>query len=768
MKAIKIERLDNNYRIKILFNKIDSNVKINSVIFLDEKPVKVLSIKEINLPLTQYEVVAKEFNPSIYVWTTNILRKSNIYKVGIVKWQSIYERMKQTYTTGVCEPIQVVDTWNLDTYNTNIVEKIESEIHNTIGLYTPGREFVQADYKKVVKPTIEEVIKKWTSVKELDCLAIPPRYFQKDASDLAHDHYKKYDKGWIQWTCGSGKSFGSYWIYESVMKAVGVTNNIIVLLVPSKQLVEQTSKDWINIAESYNKKIKSLKISSDECNDIENFLSTSTKDNINFITCTYQSSHKLSSILKMMNITVDFLINDEVHRLTGEEGKSWSQCLFDSHLSARKRLSMTASPIEYTSKSWGYFGMENESLFGKKFHTYSFLDAQFDGYISPIQVMGVEIINSELEHMMGILMSKKDIIQKNLYGSIDLSYLQEEVNISKGNPAFFMQLHNTLCCLRDGKFTHPLIYANSAPRIEMFMACLKSMAPVYGVDIDYSDIFTSKNSSVEKRIFDLENKFSKSKIGVVGNLYCLQEGISINKVDAVVMIDPRSSGPAIIQILGRPVRLDYNNPNKIATILLPIFIKSDNGKISIDNSHFDSCKEWIINLCAADSEMINIMTDMKFTTKSREGIEVRNVSLSTKKRSISGKNKTLDKKETTYESVDFYDIFHNSEIKLIIDTKMSVNNILLTDESFQKRLSNKATDFITDYKTKIEVALLKSKYHKNHTTLIKNEEDYISDFSQSQNIEFEKSKELLNRHGLKNIISLKEKLQDKITILSLI
>ena len=77
--------------------------------------------------MTQYEIVAKEFNPCIYVWTTNILRKSNIYKVGIVKWQSVSERMKQTYTTGVFEPIQVVDTWNLGTYNTKIVEKIESE-----------------------------------------------------------------------------------------------------------------------------------------------------------------------------------------------------------------------------------------------------------------------------------------------------------------------------------------------------------------------------------------------------------------------------------------------------------------------------------------------------------------------------------------------------------------------------------------------------------------------------------------------------------------
>jgi hypothetical protein len=425
---------------------------------------------------------------------------------------------------------------------------------------------------------------------------------------------------------------------------------------------------------------------------------------------------------------------------------------------------MTASPIEYTPQSLGYSGMENESLYGKRFHIYSFLDAQFDGYISPIEVLGIELYGDELDWIKECLVDKKDIIQKHLYGDIDMSYLEEQVRIDKGNPAFFIQLHATLTCLRDGKFTHPLIYANSIKRIKMFMACLKAMAPLYNVEIEYDAIMTSKDK-VDKRILDLETKFAKSKIGVVGNVYCLQEGISINEVDSVVMVDPRSSAPSIIQILGRPVRLDINNPGKIANILLPIMInKSSTGKVMIDNSYFDDIKSWIINLCASDDDMKNIITDMKILTdKSRQGIEVKNVLPSFKKTSISGRGRNLDKKETTYETVDFNDIIFNSKVGVMIETEKSVSCVKITPEGIEKTLFIKSIDYINKYEKEIEVALSK-KYHKNHTMLIKSDDEHISDFSQLIEISKEKSKDILNKNGFKKISELTKRLQDKIIL----
>jgi predicted helicase len=253
------------------------------------------------------------------------------------------------------------------------------------------------------------------------------------------------------------------------------------------------------------------------------------------------------------------------------------------------------------------------------------------------------------------------------------------------------------------------------------MACLKSMAPMYGVTIDYDAIFTSKNSTVSQRIIDLENKFATAKIGVVGNIYCLQEGISINEVDAIVMVDPRSSGPAIIQILGRPVRKDSKNPVKVATILLPIiFNRTESGKVMIEDSYFNDIKDWIINLCAADEDMKNIITDMKFlTNKSREGVEVRSVVESSKKGSISGRNRNLDKKETTYETIDFNDVIFNSDVNVMLSTKSSVERIKMTEEGIDMVLNRKAIDYMSNYKTKIEVALSR-KYHKNHTNPFQN------------------------------------------------
>lgn len=768
MKVLNVEQLDNNYRVRITVNRLRKSFNTGRVLNLQiPGEDNLLIVKVLSCDLKSKSIECKKFKPAIYAWTTFTYSNSDIYKVGLVNWQTVGSRLKQTYTTGVLEPIILKEEFELDIHDPKITGKIEDEIHETITLLTKGREAVKGDWEKVIRPTIIKTIEKYKGKKVTEFSVPTPWYFQKDASDIASEYYKKNDKGWIQWTCGSGKSFGGYWIYKSIIKSCGLLNNIVVLLVPSKQLVSQTGDAWTYIAKAYGDDIRCLKVFSDEEGDVTTFLKSPSNKCINLIVSTYQSSHKISHSLKLLNLKADLVINDEVHRLTGEDGKSWSKCLFDTFIPSRKRLSMTASPIEYTSRSLGFSGLENENLYGKRFHQYNFLDAQLDGYTSPLEIMGVEL--NGIDWIKKALSEKKDIIQKNLYGEIDMSYLEEQVVIDKGNPAFFIQLHATLSGLRDGEFTHPIIYANSTKRIKMFMACLMAMAPLYNVNIDYNDIFTSKDK-IEKRISELENKFSKAKIGVVGNVYCLQEGISINEVDAVVMIDPRSSAPAIIQILGRPVRLDINNKSKIAKVLLPIMIQKNSlGEVIIDSSYFNDMKDWIINLCASDEDMSKIITNMKILSdKSRQGIEVREVLPISSKSTISGINKSLDKKETLYNVVDFNDVIYNMNIESIISTKKSTESILKTKEGLDLKNNHKANDYINFYKTKLEVYVDKfSKNSKKHKDVLKDEICHIKDFAQLIGVSDEKSKDLLNFYGLSEVSSLTKQLQNKIILISL-
>ena len=40
------------------------------------------------------EIKVRKLTPAIYVWTTEAYQKSNIYKIGLVNWQSVERRLK--------------------------------------------------------------------------------------------------------------------------------------------------------------------------------------------------------------------------------------------------------------------------------------------------------------------------------------------------------------------------------------------------------------------------------------------------------------------------------------------------------------------------------------------------------------------------------------------------------------------------------------------------------------------------------------------------
>jgi superfamily II DNA or RNA helicase len=768
MEIKSIKQLDNDYRVEITLNQKNNTLKKDEVVFfIHNKNNIIVKILEIN----ENKIVAKKFSPCIYVWTTESYKSNNIYKVGLVNWQSVKTRLRQTDTTGVLEKIELVEIFKLDLNDYKITREIEQTIHKRIGKVRKDREAVKGDYKTKIRPTIEQVIKEFKAEKVIDNIMPLPRYYQQHAAEKAGKHFIKNDKGWIQWTCGSGKSFGGYWIYESIFKKNEIKNNIVIILVPSKQLVVQTHDDWKYIALSYGNNIRSIKLggvkdATDDVGQIARWLQNASKETINLVVSTYQSSHKIADALRISQTTADFLINDEVHRLTGDDNKAWKQSLYDKVMPIRKRLSMTASPIEYTKKSTGFSGLENKKLFGKRFHQYSFLDAQFDGYVTPLEILGIEAKAGIINDIKKMIDSKIEIIMENMldFNDIKLDDIKKEVNLKKGNPTFFIQLHNTLTALKEGTITHPIIYTNSIKRIRMFMACLKVLASTYEVNIDYMEVFTSEDK-INERMDKLNNDFSNAKIGVVGNVYCLQEGISINEVDSIIMIDPRSSGPAIIQIIGRPVRLDENNPNKVAKIILPIFIKKYKNKTIIDRTYFEDTRDWMLNICAADADYSNMLiSNLKpFTAKAKEGIEVREVLPASSLTNVSGRERKLDKKEKQSCMVDFDDIKNDLKLKTLISTQTNTEKKRNDGVGKQLRLDRQAFGYINSILVKIETYL--SKYNDKsieiYSKSILSEDIHISNFAQLVNINENKSKELLMKHGLKKLVNKTNELKDK-------
>jgi predicted helicase len=746
MKIKRIELLENQQRVKVFVDKIEKTfgeeifIKLNNMEFF----TKVLETNE-----NEMFLICHIAQPHIYVWTTKLYRKEGIYKIGSVNHQTVRDRLKQTDTTGVAEDIELVESFPLFVPNSQTTFKIEREIRSRLNIYKRNREFVKNNWKKEIRPTIVQVLEEYKNTSPYKDI-VTPRYYQYYGSIECGKHFEKNNRGWFQWFCRTGKTKAFFWMYEKIFeKKKNIKNNIVVIFVPNLQLVRQTMQELIEIATLYDYKVKSLMIGDDEgmitkISSVAGWINECTLDTLNLVVSTYQSGDVLSTATKITKTTIDLIINDEAHRLAGNDNKSWKRCLQDNFIKRQKTLSATATPIEYTLTSFGFSGFENTMLFGKKFHEYHFLDATFDGVICPLSILGILVNQNEIDYVQRLTEQKMDVIQKNLFdlNSLSIEEVDYEVNINQGHFTFYLLLYHTLCGLRDGLFKHPIIQANREPRLQYFFACLKALAPDFNVKIDYMEYFTSKNSKSKQRQKELNTKFAKSKIGIVGNLYCFQEGITIPQADAVIMIDPRNSGAALVQSASRSLGLDKKNPHKKAVILLPTPFHKENDKKILNPSLWSATRDWFINLCSTDEDMSNfILNDLRFyTPKVKQATEVRNVRpKSNIVRGASGRRRNLDPTEIEIEEVDYDIIKERSILFELISTEDKIGKTKMNDVDKNEYIRRMILTNLTDLYTKIQLSIknYNHKYIKKYRELIKLPEEIIDELSVNLNIKKE-------------------------------
>ena len=133
---IHIKELDNDYRIEIKLKRFEYPIDRNTLLRLKISEEETILVKVLKSDTDNKIIIAKKFHPCIYAWTTESLKLTNAYKVGIVNWQSVTNRLKQTDTTGIIEPIELVEQFQLELYDLSILDpkktyEIESEIHET-------------------------------------------------------------------------------------------------------------------------------------------------------------------------------------------------------------------------------------------------------------------------------------------------------------------------------------------------------------------------------------------------------------------------------------------------------------------------------------------------------------------------------------------------------------------------------------------------------------------------------------------------------------
>ena len=582
------------------------------------------------------EIKVRKLTPAIYVWTTEAYQKSNIYKIGLVNWQSVERRLKQTDTTGVLQPIILVEKFPLFVLDPKTTEAIEEKIHKTLELMVNpitgkshrerfDRESFNGDYQTILRPVIVKTIEDFKATVKTTSLYPIQRHYQYAAEKRALKHYLTNDRGWIHWTCGTGKSYGLGWLMLAMFKNIKNCKNTSIVYVPSKHLVNQTSDDIETVLKGLEYKVRLLRVYSEAGGanegDITVALNTASSDSITVIVSTYQSNSTVRMGLHASNINkFDTMIGDEIHKTSGEEGKLFQEAIRKTI--ATKRLYMTASPVCYVDNEYGFSGQENETLYGQCFHSYGFLEAMFDKYITPLEIYGLTANPDQLEELKALIDYKKRVIPG-----------EAEWDINHSNFTYIAMLYTTLTAIQQGIITHPIIYTNTVERGIRFKDDLIKLATKFNVPLNYSNVkVLSGNDKVSDRIDYIKNCFSKQEVSVLINSRCLQEGISVSKADSVIIIDPRHSAADLIQILGRPVRLDDENTDKVAKIFIPMVIeKNEKGQLIFNETCFGATRDWLTAITSSDADFATYFGEsegvfkVNFDEDSRKGISYREV-----------------------------------------------------------------------------------------------------------------------------------------------
>ena len=209
--------------------------------------------------------------------------------------------------------------------------------------------------------------------------------------------------------CGTGKTLVSQ---RTVEEYIGnLDNSIVLILVPSLELLSQFHKSWENNS-NFNQHHKNdfLLCSKDELKRInkQNFQDTKlikklhveldevgvylTREiNHKLIFSTYQSLPLLATSLFENNLTIAFAIFDEAHRTTGKWDSLFSYGLYDENIKINKRLFMTATPKIDVESIYDVISMDNEHLYGKVAYNLNVGDAINKGIIKDYKIIVTKI-----------------------------------------------------------------------------------------------------------------------------------------------------------------------------------------------------------------------------------------------------------------------------------------------------------------------------------------------------------------------------------------
>lgn len=452
-----------------------------------------------------------------------------------------------------------------------------------------------------------------------------PKEHQKKAIEDVMKGFETNDRGRLIMACGTGKTFTSLEIVESLYKKFSADtkndfkNFNVLYLVPSIALLSQTIVEW-KTQQTFGTNVRTFGVCSDQTagqtkrnrKDTDEILVkmpipattdvnriqkeyTSKKCRVNIFFSTYQSIDVISNLAKACNITFDIAVCDEAHRTigsyktSGEDLSNFVKIHKDSFVPCKKRLYMTATQKIYSTgakqdaKDGGYevYSMDDESIYGPLFHYLSFGEAVSKGLLTDYRLVVLTI-------------RKKDVVKLKLpqtaFANLDdasrivgslsaLSKIPSELN-----PDEFKLDPKPM--KRAVAFCSTIAQAKSIAESYNHLkddSCLgKDYMEGQNFVIPMAKLITGQDNTKEKnKMLDWLRGIGKDEIEdgtchILTNARCLSEGVDVPSLDSVIFMAKKRSQVDIIQAVGRVMRKFGSGNEKIyGYIIIPVVINDE-------------------------------------------------------------------------------------------------------------------------------------------------------------------------------------------------
>lgn len=414
--------------------------------------------------------------------------------------------------------------------------------------------------------------------------------------------------------CGTGKSLTAYWLDQRLQA------NLTVVAVPSLYLISQCLKDWSREEFANKNSTRFLVICSDtsvgrsadefvdsaselglpvttDPHQIAKFLSNQNQKKVLFVT--YHSGPTLCTAAKLADVEFDLAIFDEAHRTVGSKEGVFGSLLLDENFSCKKRVFMTATERVIPTFGQDIISMDDPSLYGSIAYQMSFKKAIHNNppIITDYKIVTIAITDHEIEQFLA---SECDVTVSIKERSASVQDLVTAVAINR--------------LILEKKVSHIISFHKSIGNAQSFAEVQSELFEMDDID-GFASSVSSKLPTHErnKRLAEFES----ASRAVICNARCLQEGIDIPIVDAVVFADPKHSLVDIVQASGRALRR-YEGKTK-GYIVIPVRVPSDQDFDEyLDSTDFKSIGRVVSALSTQDERLVEELRRKNSSSDSKD------------------------------------------------------------------------------------------------------------------------------------------------------